>query len=69
MFSKKKNSDISEHLLEELENSRILMNTAFSNFEAVVDPDLIDYYIYKAKAEEHRYQFLLRQLKTEAPGY
>ena len=66
MFSKKKNNMSFEHILDELENSRIRMNVAFSNFEAVLDPDLIDYYIYKAKAEEHHYQFLLRQLKTEA---
>lgn len=66
MFSKKRKTDNFEHILNELEKSRIRMNVAFSNFEAVVDPDLIDYYIYKAKAEEHHYQFLLRQLKTEA---
>lgn len=65
MFARKTKTPDYEHVLEELDNCRLRMNVAFANFEAVLDPDLIDYYIYKAKAEEHHYQFLLRQLKTE----
>ena len=37
--------------------------SALSNFEQAQDPDLIDYYIYKMKACQVRYNYLLKKAK------
>ena len=37
------------------------LDQAYSNFENVVDPDLIDCSIYELKAVQMRYRFLLKQ--------
>ena len=39
------------------------------NLENVVDPDLIDYYIYQAKAVQMRYKFLLGCVKKIEGNY
>jgi hypothetical protein len=39
------------------------MEAAYSNFENVSDPDLIDCYIYELNAVWKRYKFLLKQAK------
>ena len=39
------------------------MDTAYANFQNVMDPDLIDCYIYESNAAQKRYHFLLKQLK------
>ena len=48
-------------LLEDLTMTKNALETAYANFEAVVDPDLIDSSIYELKAVQMRYRFLLRQ--------
>ena len=45
-----------------------LQNT-YANLENVVDPDLIDYYIYQAKAVQMRYKFLLGCVKKIEGNY
>lgn len=47
----------------EIERVRTQMDVADSNFQNVVDPDLIDYYIFESNAAWKRYRFLLRQAK------
>lgn len=39
------------------------LKIAYANLENVVEPDLIDYYIYQAKAVQMRYKFLLECVK------
>lgn len=39
--------------------------SANTNFEQAVDPDMIDYFIYKIKACEVRYQYLLKEAKEK----
>ena len=39
------------------------LRVAYANLENVVEPDLIDYYIYQAKAVQMRYKFLLECVK------
>ena len=51
------------HLINELEKTKWAMETARSNFEHVVDPDLIDCYIYELQAVQMRYKFLLEKAK------
>lgn len=50
-------------LLHELEMTQRMLEAAHSNFENVLDPELIDCYIYEVNAAQHRYTYLLRQLK------
>ena len=39
------------------------LQIVYTNLENVVEPDLIDYYIYQAKAVSMRYKFLLNCAK------
>lgn len=62
-----KNSSVADDgydvLLQDLqETTRELKNT-YANLSNAVDPDLIDYYIYQAKAVQTRYKFLLGRIK------
>lgn len=54
-------------LLQELQATRLELETAYSVFENAVDPDLVSSSIYRINSVQERYQFLLKQLKkTEA---
>lgn len=46
---------------EELAKSRYALEIAYSNFDNVTDPDLIDCYIYEVNAVMKRYKYLLEQ--------
>ncbi len=48
---------------QELEHTRIRIETVENNFENVTDPDLIDSYIFESNAAWKRYHFLLRQIR------
>lgn len=50
-------------ILEDLKNTTIDLENTYVNLANVIDPDLIDYYIYHAKAMQIRHKFLLSQLK------
>lgn len=50
-------------LRAEIERTRCLLDSARNHFEQVVDPTLIDCYIYELNAAQLRYQFLLRRFK------
>lgn len=63
LFSKKR-SPKEEYLLNEINQTKIAMEAAFSNFQNVVDPDLIDSSIYQWNAVQNKYRFLLKQLKA-----
>ena len=45
------------------------LRVAYANLENVVEPDLIDYYIYQAKAVQMRYKFLLECVKKIEDSY
>lgn len=53
-----------EILKHEIDKTKIALEIAYSNFENVVDPDLIDSYIYEVNAVQKRYKFLLKQIKA-----
>ncbi len=61
-FGKKKDLRSDELLLEIAKTQRDL-DSAYQNFENVIDPDLIDSCIYEVNAIQHRYKFLLREAK------
>ncbi len=50
-------------LLDDIRKTTAELNSTYTNLENVVDPDLIDCYIYQAKAVQMRYQFLLHCVK------
>ena len=63
-FRINKKSPDNSALLAEIAKTKLALDTAYSNFENVVDPDLIDCSIYEVNAIQQRYKYLLRQLKT-----
>ena len=51
-----------QKLRQEIEQTRHSIDSARNHFEQVVDPTLIDCYIYEVAALCKRYNYLLRQL-------
>ena len=65
---RKKNAAFSienQILRAEIGRSKRAILSAQNQFEQVVDPTLIDCYIYELNAAQLRYQFLLRRLKNQ----
>lgn len=50
-------------LREEITQTRNTIDAARNHFEQVVDPTLIDCYIFELNAAQLKYQFLLRRFK------
>ena len=59
----KKDAPDKSQLLYDIDKTKNALDTAYSNFENVVDPDLIDCYIYEVNAVQKRYNFLLDQAR------
>ncbi len=65
LFFHPKREPANSALLAELARTKVALDTAYSNFENVVDPDLIDCSIYEVNAIQQRYKYLLKQLKMD----
>ncbi len=52
-----------DDLLRDIAITKTALDAAYSNFENVVDPDLIDCYIHEVIAVQKRYKFLLKHAK------
>ena len=63
MFAKRKMPK-EDLLVSEINKTKLALEAAYSNFENVVDPDLIDSCIYEMNAVQNRYKFLLKQAKA-----
>ena len=63
-LKKKESSKELDELKRQIEISKMAITSAQNQFEHVVDPTLIDCYIYELKAAQLRYQYLLRNLKS-----
>lgn len=63
LFSKKRTPK-DNYLINEINKTKIAMEAAYSNFQNVVDPDLIDSCIYELNAVQNRYKFLLKEAKA-----
>ncbi len=48
-------------ILADLEKTRRALEDAYTGFDSVTDPDLIDCYIYEVNSVLKRYKFLLEQ--------
>ncbi|MGB8452781.1 MAG: YaaL family protein [Anaerocolumna sp.] len=68
LFSKVKKQQ-NDALLGEIKKTKLALESAYSNFENVIDPDLIDCYIYEVNAIQKRYKFLLKQAKEMDNDY
>jgi hypothetical protein len=54
-------------ILEELEQARSDLETAYCGFDNATDPDLIDCYIYEVNAIMKRYKYLLERAAEMTP--
>jgi hypothetical protein len=48
-------------LLDDIRKTQCALEIAYSGFDNVTDPDLIDCYIYEVNSALKRYRFLLQQ--------
>ena len=58
-------SETKEDLLEDLKQTRCALEVAYSGFDNVTEPDLIDSYIYQVNAILKRYKFLLNRISSQ----
>ena len=58
-------SETKEDLLEDLKKTRYALEVAYSGFDNVTDPDLINCYIYQVNAILKRYKFLLQKISLK----
>lgn len=56
-------------LIKEINNTKLALEAAYSQFEYVVDPDLIDSCIYELNAIQNRYKYLLKQAKASDKSF
>lgn len=61
---KKRQSKAVDTLLKEINLTKLELETAYSHFENVVDPDLISSCIYRINSIQERYKYLIKQLKS-----
>ncbi|SFS01308.1 YaaL family protein [Anaeromicropila populeti] len=52
-----------ELLTDQIHKTQIALETAYSNFDNVLEPELIDSFIYEVNAIQQRYQYLIQQAK------
>ncbi len=61
---KKKNPTALDILKTEIDMTKAELETAYSHFENVVDPDLISSSIYHINSVQERYKYLMKLLKS-----
>ena len=64
---KERPKTLRESILEDLEKTKFELETAYSGFDNVTDPDLIDCYIYEVNSVMKRYRYLLNQAAALTP--
>ena len=61
---KKKTPTATDVLKAEIDMTKAELETAYSHFENVVDPDLISSSIYRINSIQERYKYLMKLLKS-----
>lgn len=61
-------ADERQALMASLNDTQVRINQAYSGFNAVADPDLIESYVYEINALQKRYAYLLRRFKDLSGG-
>lgn len=56
-------------LLEDLDRTKHDLDAAYMKLSNVIEPDLIDCYIYEVQSVQMRYKFLLRRVKQIEDSY
>jgi len=56
-----------EELLAAMRATQSALNRAYEGFNRAADGDLIESYVFEIKSLEHRYSYLLRQLRGSEP--
>lgn len=56
-------------LLDDLDRTKHDLDSAYANLASVVEPDLIDCYIYEVQSVQMRYKFLLSRVKQIEDSY
>lgn len=47
----------------QIKRTQLALETAYSNFDNALEPELIDSFIYEVNAIQQRYQYLIQQAK------
>ncbi|MFI3236492.1 MAG: DUF2508 family protein [Lachnospiraceae bacterium] len=58
-------NDTRENILEDIKKTRHALEIAYSGFDNVIEPDLIDSYIYEVNSILKRYKFLLSKIQGD----
>lgn len=56
-----------EELLATMRATQSALNRAYDGFNRTADGDLIESYVFEIKSLQHRYSYLLRQLRELEP--
>lgn len=62
--SKAPKKDGAHSLLDDINETRYALETAYNGFDNATDPDLIDCYIYEMNSILKRYRYLLHQARN-----
>ena len=60
-LNKKKGNSELIRIMKDIDKTKFALETAYSNFDNVTEPDLIDCYIYEVNSSLKRYKYLLEQ--------
>lgn len=62
-----RSSESKEELLASMRATRSALNRAYDGFNRAADGDLIESYVFEIQSLQHRYSYLLRQLRELEP--
>lgn len=65
--SAQKSAENKEELLAAMRATRSALNRAYDGFNRTADGDLIESYVFEIQSLQHRYSYLLRQLRELEP--
>lgn len=60
--------DTYKELMNNIEKVKVNLEIDYNNMQFAEDRNLVDYYTYKIKAEEAKYDFLLKEAKKVETG-
>lgn len=60
--------DTYKELMNNIEKVKESLERDYNNMQFVEDRDLVDYYTYKIKSEEAKYDFLIKEAKKVETG-
>ena len=67
-FKKHNKTDQRLQIMKDIDKTKFALETAYSNFDNVTEPDLIDCYIFEVNSSLKRYKYLLEQAaKLDSP--